>query len=80
MNEIKYYSRSFWKSNAWNFKENKPYLVYVIEYVATDNISRFNYRKRYKFVETNGAKEFFKNKDYYLTNKVYQVEQRNDEV
>ena len=77
---IKYYSRSFWKSNARNFKENKPYLVYAIEYIATDDVSKFNYKKKYKFVETNSAKEFFKNNPDFKINKVYQVEQRNDKI
>ena len=81
---IKYYERTLWKSNAYDFQNKKPMLVLVTEYVATDDIKRFNYRKKIKFEESPYAERFFK-EEYphiygyydYLINHVYEKEHRN---
>ena len=39
---IKYYERTLWKSNAYDFQNKKPMLMLVTEYVATDDIKRIS--------------------------------------
>lgn len=72
---MKYYSRIFIGVDYQGSHGKKVY-VHFTEYVKTNSIDKYNYRKKYKFIETAEAKKYLLHKE---TDKVYtEVEKLTD--